>query len=379
MEVFNQGWSYLRDNFFDPKFNGADWTAVHAEYEPRVAGARTPDEMRRIMNLMVGELNSSHSGVSSVGGSTVTGRIGARYDRGEYERTGKLKITEVIPLSPLGLAKDVKVGDYLFAIDGTPITGRTNVDQLLAYKIGKQVVLNIGSADGTSRHDVTVKPTSAGTEKALVYRDWAESRRAYVERVSGGKLGYLHIPDMGQPALDQAILDLDTQNRAHEGIVIDIRNNNGGFVNGYAIDVFARRGYLNMISRDQPTASSRSALGQRALELPTILVVNQHTLSDGEDFTEGYRANKLGKVVGEPTAGWIVFTSNVGLVDGQTVIRLPGTRITTTDGSDMEMHPRPVDVHVERPIGESYSGNDVQLDAAVKELVADLAKRKGSP
>jgi tricorn protease len=133
---------------------------------------------------------------------------------------------------------------------------------------------------------------------------------------------------------------------------------------------------MNMIQRDFPLAGARTALGQRALELPTVLVVNQHTLSDGEDFTEGYRAHGLGKVVGEPTAGWIIFTSNVGLMDGQTTVRLPSTRITTADGKDMEMAPRPVDVLVQRPIGESYTGVDSQLDVAVRELLSDLVKRR---
>ena len=120
--------------------------------------------------------------------------------------------------------------------------------------------------------------------------------------------------------------------------------------------------------REQPAVGARSALGQRALEKPTILVTNQHSLSDAEDFTEGYRAMHLGKVVGEPTAGWIIFTSNRTLLDG-TSVRLPSTRITDAEGKDMEMHPRPVDLLVVRPIGESYSGKDSQLDAAVKELL----------
>ena len=88
-----------------------------------------------------------------------------------------------------------------------------------------------------------------------------------------------------------------------EGIVIDVRNNNGGFVNAYALDVFSRRPYLSMQGRDDPATGARSALGQRSLERPTVLVTNQHSLSDAEDFTEGYRAMKLGSVVGEPTAG----------------------------------------------------------------------------
>jgi C-terminal processing protease CtpA/Prc len=115
-------------------------------------------------------------------------------------------------------------------------------------------------------------------------------------------------------------------------------------------------------------------LGQRALELPTILVTNRHTLSDGEDFTEGYRSLHLGKVVGEPTAGWIIYTSGVQLIDGST-LRLPFNRITTNDGELMEMHPRPVDVPVAKPVGESLTGRDSQLEAAVTELLKEIGSR----
>jgi C-terminal processing protease CtpA/Prc len=109
-------------------------------------------------------------------------------------------------------------------------------------------------------------------------------------------------------------------------------------------------------------------LGQRALESPTVLVTDQHSLSDAEDFTEGYRTLKLGPVVGEPTAGWIIYTSNVNLIDGSS-LRLPSTVIRGSDGKVMEMNPRQVDVLVVRPVGESYTGKDSQLDAAVKELL----------
>jgi tricorn protease len=180
--------------------------------------------------------------------------------------------------------------------------------------------------------------------------------------------------DMGAGSLDQLYMDLDTENRHRDGVVIDIRNNNGGFVNPYAIDVFARRGYLQFTPRGFGTVPGRSILGQRALEKPTVLVTNMHSLSDAEDFTEGYRALKLGPVVGEPTAGWIIFTSDVGLLDGSSSVRLPFIRITDTNGKDMEMHPRPVDVLVQRPVGESYTGRDSQLDAAVAELLKRTTK-----
>jgi C-terminal processing protease CtpA/Prc len=147
-----------------------------------------------------------------------------------------------------------------------------------------------------------------------------------------------------------------------------VRFNNGGFVNAYALDAFARRGYITMETRGFPEANARSMLGQRSLELGTVLVVNQHTLSDGEDFTEGYRALGLGQVVGEPTAGWIIFTWSAGLVDGST-LRMPRARIRGVEGDNMELFPRQVDVEVVRPMGESYTGVDSQLDAAVRVLL----------
>ena len=114
-----------------------------------------------------------------------------------------------------------------------------------------------------------------------------------------------------------------------------MRNNNGGFVNVYAIDILSRQNYFTMQNRGGVVAPSRVQLGQRALLAPTVLVTNQHTLSDGEDFTEGYRTLELGKVVGEPTAGWIVYTGSAGLVDGSSV-RMPRTMIRDTRGQVME-------------------------------------------
>lgn len=377
LEVFNQAWSYLRDNFFDPNLNGVDWQAVRAEYAPHIAGARTPDEMRRLLSLMVGELNASHSGVSAPATSNQpsTGKLGVRFDRAEYERSGRLRISEVIPLGPAALA-GVKPGEYLLAIDGTQIDGRVNLDELLSYKINKRVSLNVSSSgDGANKREIAVRPINTATEKALLYRKWVEEKREYVAKISGGRLGYVHMFDMGSGSLSQLFVDLDTENHSREGVVVDVRNNNGGFVNAYAIDVLARRGYMIMTRRGFPSAPARTVLGQRALEAPTILVTNQHSLSDAEDFTEGYRSLKLGKVVGEPTGGWIIYTSNVNLIDG-TSLRLPFIKITSSDGKLMEMSPRPVDVPVVRPIGESYTGQDVQLETAVKELLKQIGDNR---
>jgi len=376
MEIFNQAWRYLRDNFYDDKFHGTDWNAVKTTYEPLIAGARNIDEARRLMSLMVGELNASHLGVTGASGFAPTpiGKLGLRFDRIEYERDGRLKITEIISLSPADIVKNIKVGDYLLSVDGVRIDGTKNLDELLENKVGKRVEIEVSSnATGADKKGVVVKPVTTGAEKNLLYRQWVESNRAYVERASGGRLGYVHIFDMGSGSLAQLYVDLDVQNQGREGVVIDIRNNNGGFINPYVIDILSRRGYLNMKERGGWTVPARSNLGQRALERPTILLINQHSLSDAEDLTEGYRSLKLGKVVGEPTAGWIVFTWNAATFDGTTV-RLPRQLVTGNDGVNMELNPRPVDVRVTRPIGESLIGKDSQLDAAVRELLGQIGK-----
>jgi C-terminal processing protease CtpA/Prc len=289
-----------------------------------------------------------------------------------------LRVAEIIPLSPAALAREIKVGDYLVAVDGREIGARTNLDELLNYKITRRVNLTIASsptaANGAGRRELAVRPVNGATEKALLYRKWVEDNRAYVARTSGGRLGYVHMFDMGSASLAQLYVDLDAENHSREGVVVDVRNNNGGFVNVYAIDVLSRRGYLTMTPRGQTSAPARTVLGQRSLESPTILVTNQHSLSDAEDFAEGYRALKLGKVVGEPTAGWIIYTWNQPLIDGSTV-RLPRMKVQAADGTNMELNPRPVDVPVSRPIGETYTGRDSLLDAAVRELIKQLGDR----
>lgn len=377
LEVFNEGWRYMRDHFYDEKFHGSDWNVVRARYEPLINGAKTMDETRRLMNLMVGELNSSHLGVGApsvpIQQTTQVGKLGIRFDSDEYDKNGSLKITEIIDLSPTAIVKNIKVGDYLIGIDGVSIKPQMNVDELLENKSNRRVEIVVaGSPDGAAnKREIVVKPISTGLEKFLLYRQWVESNRRYVEQISDGKFGYVHLPDMSSNSLDQLSIDLDAQNQSKQAVVVDIRNNNGGFINPYVIDVLSRRGYLTMKERGLWSVPARSALGQRALERPTILITNQHSLSDAEDLTEGYRSLKLGKVVGEPTAGWIIFTWNATLFDG-TSFRLPRAMITGNDGKDMELNPRAVDIAVTRPIGETILNKDSQLDAAVRELESEI-------
>lgn len=375
MEVFNQAWEMQNKGFYDEKFHGADWNTIKTQYQPYIAGSQTADEMRRLLSLMVGELNASHTGVGFNGGpqSVSVGKLGLRFDRKTFEQSGELKVTDMIASGPAALTGKIRIGDIIRSVDGKRIDQNTNLDALLENKVNRRVILSVVSAGGNSSPaEVAIKPVNTNTEKGLLYKQWVQDNRDYVAKISNGRLGYVHMFDMGQSSLDQLHLDIDAQNHSKDGVIVDVRNNNGGFVNAYAIDVLSRKGYLNMQVRGLEEAPGRIQLGQRALDAPTILVTNQHSLSDAEDFTEGYRALGLGKVVGEPTAGWIIFTSNITLFDG-TVVRLPFIKITDTKGNNMELAPRPVDIPVTNALG---STNDAQIDIAVKELMKDIEGKK---
>lgn len=373
--VFDEAWTTLNRAFYDEKFHGQDWTALRDRFEPFAQGAQTPDELRRVINLMIGELNASHSGINRPADgfgaqpAARVGDLGLRFDREAYEAGRGLIVREVIALGPADIEGSIKPGDVLTAVDGKPVGPDVNLDSLLLDRVGKRTVLTV------SGRQAVVRPVAPAVAAGLLYRQWVNDRRAYVEKASGGRLGYVHILDMGSESLDQLYIDLDAQNQGREGVVIDVRNNNGGFVNGYVLDVFSRKNFLTMTPRDLFGVPSRQNLGQRALGLPTVLVTNESSLSDAEDFTEGYRHLGLGKVVGVPTAGWIIYTGAQPLIDGSSV-RVPFIRVQGADGKEMELNPRPVDVHVERALGETLSGRDNQLDAAVAELLKGLGPRR---
>src|SRR5690606_3088463 len=147
--------------------------------------------------LMVGELNASHLGVRGGGGrgggrggsQPATGRLGLRFDRREFEEHGRLKVTSVIPLGPAAITRQISPGDYITAVDGAAIAAGTNLDELLSHAQNRRTELTVASSpDGADRRTVVVRPISMGAEKNLIYDEWVEWNRAYVDKASGGRL-----------------------------------------------------------------------------------------------------------------------------------------------------------------------------------------------
>ena len=377
MQAFDEAWTLMRDNFYDPDFHGCDWNAVRERFRPVVERVRTANEFREVLNLMVGELNASHLGAYGGGGGAADSFLGVLFDRRELEEQGRFKIAEVVPDSPVTFPEEpARVGEYLLAIDGVPLEPGVSFAERMQRRVGRRTTLTLNTEPTLEgSREIAVKPISFGEYNELRYKEWVRRNAAYVAEKSGGRLGYAHIRAMSYEAYMQFLADLDAESHAREGIVVDVRFNGGGHIAPFILDVLTRRAYTLSSFRGRFTSPDTNLAGNRILEKPVILVTNEHSGSNTEMFSEGFRRLGLGKVVGMPTAGAVIWTWGWQLLDG-TVFRIPRMRVSTLDGENLEGNARPVDVEVERPLGEADRGVDSQLDVAVRELLAQLDARR---
>lgn len=372
-QIFEECWRLLRDYFYDPTFRGLDWNAVRERYTPLVNGAQSVAELHPLLLLMTGELRASHLGVVYGSNSGAQdGYLGLTFDPIEQCRSGALRIAEVIPDSPAAFAGDgaIRPGDLLVDVNGVPLTPAVSLDMLLQRTAGRRVTLRFVSGNNQER-EVELRPVTADQYEWLRYRAWVLANEAMVHRVSNGRLGYVHIRRMNYEAYQQFLADLDVETHSKEGVVIDVRFNSGGHTATFILDVLARRSVLLSAFRDRSTADSSHIFGNRVLNKPTVLVTNESSVSNTETFSEAYRRQGLGKVVGRPTAGAVIGTFNRRLIDGST-IRLPQLRVTTPEGEELEGRGRPVDIDVRLGMGEWMRGRDAQLETAARALLAEI-------
>ncbi len=376
--VFDEAWRVLRDTFYDETFGGRDWAALHAHYLPFLDGCRTPGDLRNVLNLMIGELGTSHTGVFGRGTSSDLGYLGIQFDGHELATSGRLRVLALLPDGPaMQVATPPRPGEYLVAIDGEPLTPEQSLHERLLERAGRRVWLRL-AADPASddTREVAVRPIDDDDYDTLRYRAWVNWNRAYVTRASDGRLGYLHIRAMNYAAYEQFLHDLDTANRQKDGLILDVRYNGGGYTSTLLLDVLTRRPVVREGFRGHLRSDVYHVSGNRALHLPTTLLTNAASASDAEVFSELYRQAGLGAVIGQPTAGAVIGTTSYTLLNGM-VLRLPTYSVTTLSGENMEGTGRPVDEHVDLPPGAWAAGRDGQLDAAVATLQARLAQRNG--
>lgn len=368
-QMFDENGRLMRDHFWRADMNGVDWAGVLAMYRPLVETLWTYDDLIDLLYETVAELNSSHAYVdpSTPFGdpSRRVGRLGADLSR---TPEGDWRLDRIIPgessdpgaWSPLraaGIAAGD--GDLILAVDGQSVRNVAHIGELLQGSVGKVVELTLQSPGAAARR-VPVIPMA--NEETLRYHDWVARKREYVARRSGGRLGYLHVPDMVANGWAQVARQIDEATR-HEGVITDVRYNRGGHTSQLVLERLGRKVIGYDIGRHYAEPLSYPLQGVRG---PLVFVTNQWAGSDGDIVTAAAQEMGLGPVVGERSWGGVVgIDGRFDLVDGTAVTQPRYSFWFKTKGWGVENHGVDPDVEVVQSPADWTSPDDIQLDAAI--------------
>jgi tricorn protease len=380
-EMLEQSWRAINENFYDPGFHGANWAAVREKYRPLVKYVAMKEDLYALVSLMLGELNASHLGImgTPAGAEETTADLGLLFDAA-YRGPG-LKVAEVIKRGPAdrrGL--NLKPGDIIWTIDYQPVTEKEPVAKLLNDKVGQPVILEVssGSPDPKARRRVEVAAVAREVIHNLMYERWVANNADHVNKLSKGRLGYIHIPSMDDAGLDRFVRALYSDNFDKEGIVLDVRYNGGGFTHDKVLNYLGGKVHTMFLQRHGGAGAVLRA-SDRKWSKPLVLLMNSRSYSDAEIFPNAFRTLGLGKLVGEPTAGMVIGTVATQLVDGS-LFRVPRTGVYTLKGVNMEKEGVAPDVAVEASPDQLARGQDPQIDRAVEVLLQDVtAWKKAHP
>ncbi|MDO5287073.1 MAG: PDZ domain-containing protein [Actinomycetia bacterium] len=367
-QMFEENGRLMRDFYWREDMDGTDWAAVLDRYRPVVRLVRTRDDLVDILWETVGELNSSHAYVNPpVPGGPQQGLLGADLDN---SASGAV-IVRILPgeasdpraRSPLRAAGvDAQPGDVIVAVDGQEV-GARGVGPLLRGAADQVVELTL--LRGKERRRVAVVPVAS--EQPLRYQAWVASRIAYVERVSEGRLGYLHVPDMMAEGWAQLHRGLD-QAMAHEGVVADMRYNSGGHTSQLVIERLSRR----IIGWDLVRHGAPEPYPFQGRRGPVVFVTNQFAGSDGDIVCAAAQELGLGPVVGQRSWGGVIgIDGRFDLVDGTSVTQPRYSFYFDKHGWDLENHGVDPDIeYLMSPADwDDEDVRDPQLDLAVAEAL----------
>jgi tricorn protease len=372
-EMFDDAWRTMKYRFYDPQMHGMDWDAMRAKYRPLVEYVGDRQELLNIVNEMIGELNASHTGAAPPPAgreqtAVSTGHLGVELEADA--QAGRYRVTHIYEDGPAD--KDwvkVSLGDYLIAIDGKPVKAGDEFWQLLNYRLNRKVAVTFNSKPSTEgAWSTRIEPTSMANYAQLRYERWVKDRRAIVDKLSGGRVGYVHIQAMNPPSLRRFEKEL-REYRNKEALVIDQRWNGGGNIEQELLGILVQRQYQVW----QPRGTEATTRPLAGFFGPKIVLQNWRSASNAEMFPAGFRALGLGKLVGTPTMGAVIGTGSYSLIDGSTV-RTPATGVFLFDKqrTNMENYGVRPDILVENSPEDTLAGRDRQLEAAVQELLKEL-------
>jgi tricorn protease len=365
---FDHVWRKVRDTFYQKGYHGANWTLLRAQYEKHVPHVGTGFEFAELLAEMLGELNISHSGASyssSTPTDDATGSLGVIYDQA-YRGPG-VRIAEVLRLGPLDKAGlTVRPGTIIESVNGDTIAADRDVAQLLNRQAGKNVLLTL--LDGTTRREVVTKPVTLAEENRLLYTRWVKRNQEEVDRLSNGRLGYVHVAGMNDGVYRTTFEEVMGRFALRKGLVVDTRFNGGGdLVADLAMFLSGQR----FFDYTTDTRSNGFEPNFRWTK-PTVSLANEANYSDGHCYAFAYKALKIGSLVGMPVPGTCTFAGWESL-EGGVRWGVPGVGVKDdASGRFLENWQTEPDLRVANEVVVQAQGKDQQLEAAVTELLKRL-------
>jgi len=370
LQMFNEAWRALNTFFYDPNFHGVDWASVREKYLPLVRACATQREFELVLLQMIGELKASHLGAWGPRDPKFeeTGRLGLRFDP-EWEGEG-LRVKEVIKDGPCD-KPDAKVrkGEIILQIDGKKVGNTTNYFGLLRGKVGEKVELLVAKRPIGKKRRVIVTPCSRSELCKKVYRIWVDSRKAIVDKLSNGRIGYIHIRGMDMRSFREFLRELVTEVADKEALIVDVRYNRGGWTHDKLLSILGRPVYFCFRERG---GKIRVTQPRFHWTKPAVTLTNEYSFSDAEIFPYSFRKLGIGKLIGVPTAGGVISTGGIRLLNG-TWFRVPSGGCYTLDGKNLENLGIKPDIYVENSPEEDFSTtSDTQLRKAVETLLKQI-------
>lgn len=384
-QIFDEAWRAFRDGFYLENMHGVDWKAMKKKYGVLLPYVKNRQDLTYLIGEMIGELNCGHAYVNT--GETnrpqriKTGLLGAEISR---DKSGFFRLEKILPgeswspalrspLSEPGI--EAQVGDFIVAIDGVPTNTVNDLYALLVGKADVPTELSInGKAQLNGARKVVIRPLEE--EYSLYHYQWVKNNIAKVDKASGGKIGYIYIPDMGVDGLNEFAKYFYPQ-LDKEGLIIDDRANGGGNVSPMILERLAREPYRMTMRRG---STRNGTVPDAVLVGPKVCLINKYSASDGDLFPWGFRALKLGKLIGTRTWGGIVgITASLPFIDG-TDVRVPFFTSYDMNGNWMvENEGVEPDILIDNDPVKEWNGEDEQLNRAIEEVMKELKNRKPLP
>jgi tricorn protease len=382
-QIFEESWRQMKYFFYAPNMHGVDWEAMRARYRPLAQSVNHRADLTYIIGELIGELNAGHT---YVGGGEMpqppkikVGMLGAQFERDA--QTGFYKISKILrgqnwartlrsPLTEIGV--NVKEGEYLIAINGLLTSKLNDMYEPLLNTVGKQVTLKVNSRpDENGSREVVVVPIE--NEQQLYYYTMVQENIEKVDKATAGRVGYVHIPDMGVPGLNEFAKYYYPQLRK-KALIVDVRGNGGGSVSPLIIERLRREVVMYEMSRDTIARPDPDSV----LLGPKVCLINEFSASDGDIFPYRFKQYGLGKVIGKRTWGGVVgIRGSLPLLDGGQLMK-PEFAPFGLDGKTWVIEGVGVepDIYVDNDPAKEFAGIDEQLNKAIEVILEELKTKE---